>query len=101
MGLQAIIGFPMENEIKKKNDEMKNMDGMGKGGGVRGDAEGGGEKAKSESKPSEDMVRVSWKFPLYLTVLLLLGAAGTAFLDGLGGGGAQAETEDVRFRRRG
>ncbi len=46
--LQALIGFPMENEIKKKTEEMKAMGGgglmFGGGGGMPGD------KAKSDTK---------------------------------------------------
>lgn len=91
VGLQALLGFPMENEIKKKNDEMKALGGGG-GGLMFGPPDAGGKAkgkdAKSDGKEA-DVVRVSWKFSLYLTFLLLLGAAGTAFLDGAGGGGAR------------
>ncbi|MBN9122708.1 MAG: hypothetical protein J0I06_26780 [Planctomycetes bacterium] len=92
VGLQALIGFPMENEIKKKSEEMKGVSGGGlfgpMGGAPPGDKTGGKKDAKSEKM--EDVVRVSWQFSLYLTFLFLLGAAGTAFLDGLGGDGGKS-----------
>lgn len=83
VGLQAAIGFPLENDLKKQADQMKGFGGMGKFGGG-----GGGAKTdtKSSSKDNE-MFKVAWKFPLYLTFLLLLTAGGTAFLGPNGPGG--------------
>jgi hypothetical protein len=69
VGLQAAIGFPLDRELKKETEKMKNMGGMfGPGGGP-----GGGPNAA-------DVFKVRWKFPLYLSLLLVLGAAGTALL---------------------
>ncbi len=81
VGLQALMGFPMEKEIAKQKDQMKGMGGMGGLGGAP-------PKGKTDTKEKEpEIFRVAWKIPLYLTLLLLLGAGATAFIDGgsLGG----------------
>ena len=102
VGLQAAIGFPIEEKMKK---EMKagggdmNFGFGGLGGGGGGNKQPGGKETKSETKP-EDIFRVSWKFPLYLTFLLLLTAAGTSFLDAGQQEPAEAEARrDLRLRR--
>ncbi|MCI0704503.1 MAG: hypothetical protein L0241_25900, partial [Planctomycetia bacterium] len=51
VGIQAAIGFPVEQELKKKIAEEKKA-----GGGV----------VKLDSEP---VIRVAWKFPLYATFL--------------------------------
>jgi hypothetical protein len=74
VGIQAAIGFPLDKEIAKQKDQLK---GFGGGGGIGFGAPGA--KAAPGGKDA-DIFRVRWKLPLYLTLLLLLGAAGTAFL---------------------
>jgi hypothetical protein len=81
VGLQAAIGFPIERHIKKLTDEERGM-GLGGFGGFGGNRLGGGGAEKQSQPRVEDVLRVSWQIPLYLTFLLLLGAAGTSVLDG-------------------
>lgn len=76
VGLQAAIGFPIEKELKKQNEAMK---GGGMFPGMPGGAAGGDTKGKSSAKVP-DVYSVAYKIPLYLTFLLLLGAAGTSIL---------------------
>jgi hypothetical protein len=84
--LQSLIGFPMERDLKKDAEtNMKGMGGMGEMGGMGGGGIGQGAGAKPDTKNEPkmaDMFRVSWQFPMYLTLVLLLGAAATSFLDG-------------------
>jgi hypothetical protein len=99
LGLQALLGFPVEVEMRKKFQEAS---GAGAGfnpfGGFGAPKAPPGKAApKNEVKP-EDVFRVSWKFPLYVTFLLLLAAGGTSFLDAGGGGGKKSKHEK---RRRG
>ena len=88
IGLQDAIGFPIERDLQKEAKDGSGM-GMGGFGGL-----GGGKDSKSEPM-LKDMFRVSWQIPLYLTVLLLLGAAGTSFLDG--GGATKARRKTYNF----
>src|SRR5262249_5006308 len=59
----------LERELKKENEKLKS-------GGLFGAEDG---KGKSGAK-EPDIFRVRWKLPLYLSLLLPLGAAGTALL---------------------
>ncbi|HEY1188207.1 MAG TPA: hypothetical protein VGE74_11150 [Gemmata sp.] len=77
VGLQIAIGFPMEKEIGKKKEQLKGGNGLGGGFGAAPNTKG----TKTGTKEPETL-RVSWKLPLYLTFLLLLGATATAFVDG-------------------
>ena len=79
VGVQALIGFPLEKKLKEK--VAKEKSGGGQAGIVVGD---------------EQPFRVSWQLPLYLTFLLLLGAAGTSFLGG-GGGGRKSKRKVYDF----
>ncbi|AWM38597.1 hypothetical protein GobsT_32250 [Gemmata obscuriglobus] len=72
VGAHAAIGFPLEKEIAKQKEKMK-------GGGAFGAAPGA--KAAPGTAGEPEVFRVRWQIPLYLTLILLLGAAGTAFLD--------------------
>jgi hypothetical protein len=89
IGLQAVIGFPLETKIKEKSKDSRGggmfafpgMGGMGGGGG------------KADSKEA-DPFRVAWNIPLYLAFLLLLSAAGTAFL---GPAGAPTKYKKRRY----
>lgn len=74
IGAQAAIGFPVKQSFEEDKAKAK-----------RG---GGGEMRLEEGMD----IKVVWKVPLYLTFVLLIGAAGTAFL----GGGKPAE----KSRRR-
>ena len=98
VGIQAAMGFPLENKMKEKTKGADGgapfkMPGMGGMGGMGGAGGGGGGKA--DPKASE-MQRVSWQIPLYLTFVLLLGAGGTAFL-GASGGGKKAKRKAYNF----
>lgn len=62
VGLQAAIGFPAVQSLKEKQDAKK--------------------PAAGPPRTLEVDFKTVWKFPLYLTLLLLVGAAGTAFVDG-------------------
>ncbi|AMV28842.1 hypothetical protein VT84_30895 [Gemmata sp. SH-PL17] len=66
VGIQAAIGFPIEQQIKKEAEKEKEMA-----------KQFGGDASKVENP-----FKIVWKFPLYLTLLLLVGATGTAFVDG-------------------
>jgi hypothetical protein len=89
IGLQAVIGFPLENKIK---EEAK---GSGKGGAFKLPGVGGAGARGGKSDPKDpDPFRVAWNAPLYLTILLLLSAAGAAFL---GPGGAPAKSRRRRY----
>lgn len=81
VGLQAAIGFPLEKEIAKQKEQLKGFGGVGGGFGPAPDPKGGKVKAAAPAAEPE-IFRVTWKIPLYLTFLLLLGATATAFVDG-------------------
>jgi|GEM_PF-6789056 len=108
IALQALIGFPIESSIKKNSDQMKMMGSFtgapppAPAGEVPPPPNKKGKATpktdKTDSKSDTEMIRVSWQIPLYLTFLLLLGGTATAFLDGLGGGGA-ASRYGKRYRR--
>ena len=89
VAIPAAVGFPVEG-MKKGGEQFKGAPSGGGPGGGAGAKEKDKDKAKSENKEQTGDVRVSWQFPLYLTFLLLLGAAGTAFLDGNTGGGGKS-----------
>jgi hypothetical protein len=88
VGVQAVMGFPIEVEMKKKFQEASGsgMGGFGPFGGLGGNKTPGGKAAPKSEPKLEDVFRVAWKFPLYVTFLLLLTAGGTSFLDAGGGG---------------
>ena len=66
VGIQAAIGFPVEQQIKKEAEKQKEE----------------AKKFGADAGKIENPFKVVWKFPLYLTLLLLVGATGTAFVDG-------------------
>jgi hypothetical protein len=85
VGLHAVIGFPVERQIKElaENDSGMGLGGFGGMGGFGGGNKFGGDRDDKQSTPKvEDVFRVTWQIPLYLTLLLLLGAACTSVLDG-------------------
>jgi hypothetical protein len=102
VALQCLIGFPIENELKKQNEEAKQqMSALGKmpGPAPRGNAKDAkADKGKTDSKGDADIFRTSYQFALYLSFLLLVTAGATAFLDALaGGGGKSARRKKSRY----
>ena len=89
IGLQALIGFPIEKKLKELEKEKGGVPAMGGFGG------GGGDTTKKSDAKEESPFRVAWKLPLYLTFLLLLGAAGTAFI--VPGGGAKGRKKPYGY----
>jgi hypothetical protein len=84
VGIQAAVGFPMEREMKKDVGKLK-------GGDPFGDPAASGKAGGNQ----QEVVKVKWKLPLYLTFLLLVGAAGTSML------GAVATPPRRKYRRPG
>lgn len=82
VGLQAVMGFPIDKKIQKeakKKDEASGMFDMGDRG------------------KDTERVRVAWQIPLYLTFLLLMGATGTAFIGPVRTGGYKGRKRAYDF----
>lgn len=91
VGVQIAIGFPVEQEIKQ---EMKNEQGLGMGAFGLGNNPG---KGGQPNIKIEDIIRVKWQIPLYLTLGLLGTASATSLLGPFGRGGGRRRP---KYRKR-
>ncbi len=90
VGLQAAIGFPIEDDLRNMKTSMPGI-----GPGMRPRV--GGNDAKDKS---DKAMRLSMQIPFYLTIILLLGAGATAFLDAMTGGSGSQKYGSRRRRPR-